>query len=65
HVVSSRVFSDKVASKGWSSGTLNGAELSSKTDHGKVMINNATVTATDIDASNGVIHVIDTVLIPK
>ena len=65
HVVSGRVFSDKVASKGWSSGTLNGAELSSRTEHGKVMINNATVTATDIDASNGVIHVIDTVLIPK
>ncbi|MBI1191010.1 MAG: fasciclin domain-containing protein [Tepidisphaera sp.] len=65
HVVQGRIFSDKVASKGWSSGTLNGAELTSKTEHGKVMVNNATVTATDIDASNGVIHVIDTVLIPK
>jgi uncharacterized surface protein with fasciclin (FAS1) repeats len=31
---------------------------------GTVMINDATVTATDIEASNGVIHVIDTVLIP-
>jgi uncharacterized surface protein with fasciclin (FAS1) repeats len=31
---------------------------------GKVMINDATVTATDVDASNGVIHVIDTVLVP-
>lgn len=30
-----------------------------------VMINNATVTAADISASNGVIHVIDTVLLPK
>jgi uncharacterized surface protein with fasciclin (FAS1) repeats len=30
-----------------------------------VMINNAKVTATDIETSNGVIHVIDTVLIPR
>ena len=30
-----------------------------------VMIDNATVTATDIAASNGVIHVIDTVILPK
>jgi uncharacterized surface protein with fasciclin (FAS1) repeats len=29
-----------------------------------VMVNNANVTATDIKASNGVIHVIDTVLMP-
>ena len=28
------------------------------------MINNATVTAVDIEASNGIIHVIDTVLLP-
>ncbi|WP_211234101.1 fasciclin domain-containing protein [Chitinilyticum litopenaei] len=33
--------------------------------NGKVMIDNATVTATDVKASNGVIHVIDTVIIPK
>jgi uncharacterized surface protein with fasciclin (FAS1) repeats len=33
--------------------------------HGrKVMINNATVTTADVEASNGVIHVIDTVLMP-
>ncbi|MEM6422424.1 MAG: fasciclin domain-containing protein, partial [Pseudomonadota bacterium] len=29
-----------------------------------VMVNNATVIAADVDASNGVIHVIDTVLLP-
>jgi uncharacterized surface protein with fasciclin (FAS1) repeats len=29
------------------------------------MINNATVTATDIETSNGVIHVIDTVILPR
>ncbi len=32
---------------------------------GSVMINNATVTATDIETSNGVIHVIDTVILPR
>jgi uncharacterized surface protein with fasciclin (FAS1) repeats len=32
---------------------------------GKVMVDNATVTATDIGASNGVIHVIDAVILPN
>jgi uncharacterized surface protein with fasciclin (FAS1) repeats len=32
---------------------------------GKVMLGNATVVATDVEASNGVIHVIDTVLLPS
>jgi len=31
---------------------------------GKVMINDATVVIADIEASNGVIHVIDSVLLP-
>jgi hypothetical protein len=34
-------------------------------DGGKVTVGGATVTATDIIASNGVIHVIDTVLLPR
>jgi uncharacterized surface protein with fasciclin (FAS1) repeats len=32
---------------------------------GKVMIDDANVTSTDIAASNGVIHVIDSVVLPK
>jgi len=32
---------------------------------GKVYVDNAMVTATDIPASNGVIHVIDSVILPK
>jgi uncharacterized surface protein with fasciclin (FAS1) repeats len=32
---------------------------------GKVMVGNATVTQADIPATNGVIHVIDTVLLPE
>ena len=44
--------------------TVNGAMLEIKVEGATVMVNDATVTATDIGASNGVIHVIDTVLIP-
>jgi len=45
--------------------TVNGKELSIKVDDGKVTVNDAKVIKTDVAASNGVIHVIDTVLLPK
>ena len=44
--------------------TVNGAMVAVKVDGGNVMINDAKVTTADIAASNGVIHVIDTVLLP-
>jgi uncharacterized surface protein with fasciclin (FAS1) repeats len=44
--------------------TVNGKELRLKADGGKVTVDKATVTKADIEASNGVIHVIDTVLMP-
>jgi len=44
--------------------TLNGKELAIKVDAGKVTVGGANVIKTDIEASNGVIHVIDAVLIP-
>ena len=44
--------------------TVNGKEVSIKVVDGKVMVGDATVTKADIQASNGVIHVIDTVLLP-
>jgi uncharacterized surface protein with fasciclin (FAS1) repeats len=44
--------------------TVNGAMADITSADGAVMIENATVTATDIGASNGVIHVIDTVILP-
>jgi uncharacterized surface protein with fasciclin (FAS1) repeats len=44
--------------------TVEGAMVKISAKGSAVMINDATVTATDIAASNGVIHVIDTVLIP-
>ncbi|CAM3223089.1 fasciclin domain-containing protein [Deinococcus saxicola] len=63
HVVAGKVTASQVM--GMSSGTtVNGADVKVSMMGGKVMINNATVTKADIMASNGVIHVIDTVLMP-
>lgn len=45
--------------------TVQGQPLRFRADGGAVMVNNARVTKTDIMASNGVIHVIDTVVLPK
>ena len=46
--------------------TVQGSDVSVKiTADGKVMLNDATVVSTDIEASNGIIHVIDTVLLPE
>ncbi len=45
--------------------TLQGEELTVSIKAGKVMINGATVTAADLIGSNGVVHVIDAVLMPK
>ena len=44
--------------------TLNGSDLKIMTSDGKVMVNNADVIGADVDASNGIIHVIDKVLLP-
>ena len=55
--------------EGYTLTTVNGAELTAMMQDGNVVLtdaagNTATVTQTDIDASNGVVHVIDTVLMP-
>ena len=62
HVVAGKVMAADV--KTMSAKTVNGKEAAIKVDGGKVTIGAATVVKTDIAASNGVIHVIDTVLIP-
>jgi uncharacterized surface protein with fasciclin (FAS1) repeats len=63
HVVAGKVMAaDVVMLK--EAKTVNGAMVAVKVDGGNVMINNAKVTTADIEASNGVIHVIDTVLLP-
>jgi uncharacterized surface protein with fasciclin (FAS1) repeats len=63
HVVPAKATSSDVAGM-TSAKAVNGKELKLKARDGKVMVDNATVTTADIEASNGVIHVIDTVLIP-
>ncbi len=45
--------------------TLQGQSVMVKADSMGVMINDAKVVKADVKASNGVIHVIDTVLLPK
>lgn len=64
HVVPGDVTSKEVV-KLHSVKTVGGETVTIAAKDGKVMINNATVTKADIQASNGVIHVIDTVLLPK
>ena len=44
--------------------TINGEAVEISADSGAVMINNATVVKADIGASNGIIHVVDTVILP-
>ena len=65
HVVSGTVLAgDVVKLNGKTVKTVNGSTIKIKVVHGKVYINNAKVTVTDIKCKNGVIHVIDSVLIP-
>ncbi len=63
HVLPGKIMAADV--KTMKATTVNGKKLSIKVDDGKVTVNGANVVKTDIAASNGVIHVIDTVLIPK
>ncbi len=65
HVVPGRVMSADLAGKSMEADTVNGAKLSVDATGDSVMIGNATVVQADIEASNGVIHIIDTVLIPS
>jgi len=63
HVVSDSVAASDVVD-GMSADTLNGDALSFSVTDGTVMVNDATVTTADVMASNGIIHVIDKVLMP-
>jgi uncharacterized surface protein with fasciclin (FAS1) repeats len=64
HVVPGKVMAADVV-KLKQAKTVNGNMLRVKVNGSNVMINNAKVTATDIPASNGVIHVIDSVVLPR
>ena len=63
HVVAGKAMAKDVAGMD-SAKTVNGKELKLEAKDGKVKVGDATVTKADIAATNGVIHVIDTVLLP-
>ena len=64
HVVAGKVMAADVM-KMKEGKTVQGGMVKVSAMGGKVMIDNANVVTADIAASNGVIHVIDTVLMPK
>ena len=63
HVVPGEVFSSDIAGRKLQAATVQGGSLSIDATSG-VTVNDANVVAADVDASNGVIHVIDSVLLP-
>jgi uncharacterized surface protein with fasciclin (FAS1) repeats len=65
HVLAGRVESGAIVKAGKvNPATVEGEKLDVRVNNGKVMVNSATVVTADVQASNGVIHVIDTVLLP-
>jgi uncharacterized surface protein with fasciclin (FAS1) repeats len=63
HVVPGKVMAADVATKK-SARTVEGSDIRISVRDGSVHVNDATVLKTDIAASNGVIHVIDSVILP-
>ncbi|MEI8150323.1 MAG: fasciclin domain-containing protein [Hyphomicrobiales bacterium] len=64
HVVSGKVMSKDLAGKKTMAKSVEGGEISVDSTDG-VKVDNAKVLKADIEASNGVIHVIDAVIMPK
>lgn len=64
HVVPGKVMAADVVTLDSAATALEGASIGITVDGDKVMIDGATVLITDIEASNGVIHVIDSVILP-
>lgn len=63
HVVPGKVMAADVV-KLKSAKTVLGKDVAIRVTDGKVMVNDANVIATDIESSNGVVHVIDSVILP-
>lgn len=63
HVVPGKVVAAQVVTL-QSATTVNGKDVAIRVEDSTVYVNDARVIATDIEASNGVIHVIDTVILP-
>jgi len=64
HVLSGKVTSDQVVTLR-NAKTLQGSELTISKENGSVHIDKANLIKADIEASNGVIHVIDEVILPR
>jgi uncharacterized surface protein with fasciclin (FAS1) repeats len=64
HVVPGKVMASDVV-KIDKARTVQGQDVRIKTMNGSVMVDNANVVKTDIETSNGVIHVIDAVILPR
>jgi monofunctional biosynthetic peptidoglycan transglycosylase len=64
HVVSSRVYSDQAVQAGRAA-TLLGRSVETSVTAGGLQVGDARVVAADLETANGVIHVIDSVLLPK
>jgi transforming growth factor-beta-induced protein len=63
--VSGKVMAETVVTMdGKKAATVNGAEVTVKVEDGSVWVDAAMVTATDIECTNGVIHIIDSVIMP-
>lgn len=64
HVVPGRIYADQ-ALKAGKAETLQGSNVTIRMQEGKAMVNGAEIITTDIDTTNGVIHVIDSVILPS
>lgn len=63
HVVAGRIYADDAVGAEVAT-TLQGADLRIRIKDGRLMVNDATVVSSDVEATNGVIHVIDRVILP-
>ncbi|CAM2010663.1 fasciclin domain-containing protein [Acanthopleuribacter pedis] len=64
HVVKGRVFADEAVGVG-SAHAVNGDDLQFRLREGRLNVNQAKIVASDVQAQNGVIHIIDRVLLPN
>lgn len=64
HVISGKVMSADIAGKALNAATVQGQSVAINATGSAVTVDAATVVSVDIEASNGVIHVIDTVILP-
>jgi uncharacterized surface protein with fasciclin (FAS1) repeats len=65
HVVPGKVMSSDLVGKKLEAATVQGQKVSIDATMGGVSVDNAKVVTADIETSNGVIHVIDTVILPS